>query len=309
MTNASALADMRPATRSVDVGVIGLGAMGAPIAANLAAAGLRVTGYDVDPTRTDRLSACGGEARSSVEALAAEAPVILTLLPSAAALDEVTAAIGRGAFGRSTPPVVAEMSTLSLAAKHRAREALERVGITVLDCPLSGTAVQATAGDLVIYASGDETGTERCQAVFERMARSVHRLGTFGTGTRTKLVANLLVAVHIVSAAEALVLARAAGLDLDRTLAALTDGAGTSRMLEVRGPMMVGAHFDNPSMTLRLFAKDESLIREFAAALGVPVPLFEDASRLLRRASDGGHKDQDTSAVYASLVDELRPQA
>ena len=309
MTNASALADMRPATRSVDVGLIGLGAMGAPIAANLAAAGLRVTGYDIDPARTDRLSASGGEARSSVEVLAAEAPVILTLLPSAAALDEVTAAIGRGAFGRSAPPVVAEMSTLSLAAKESAREALELLGVTVLDCPLSGTAVQAAAGDLVIYASGDEAGINRCAPVFEHMARGVHRLGAFGIGTRTKLVANLLVAVHIVSAAEALVMARAAGLDLEQTLVALTDGAGTSRMLEVRGPMMVDGRFENPSMTLRLFAKDETLIREFAASLGVSVPLFDDASRLLRRASEGGHAEQDTSAVYASLVDELRPQA
>lgn len=277
--------------------------MGGPIARNLVAAGLRVGGYDVVDARNEDHAAAGGTVCASVEELTRDAPIILTLLPSPVALDEVTAGMARAAAGCAEKPVLVEMSTFSEATKQRARDALEHRGIVVLDCPLSGTAIQAAAGDLVIYASGDDAAIDRCEAVFRRMARNVHRLGPFGTGTRTKLVANLLVAVHIVSSAEALSLARAAGLDPDRTLAALTDGAGSSRMLEVRGPMMVREDFDTPSMTLRLFEKDENLIREFAAALEVPVPLFEDASRLLRRASDGGRAEQDTAAVYASLID------
>jgi putative dehydrogenase len=292
-------------TEAVDVGVVGLGAMGGPIARNLAAAGLHVAGYDLEESRRSALSAAGGRAFGSAETLAAEAPVILTLLPSPAALEDITAAIARGARERAAKPILVEMSTFSEATKQRARDALEPLGVAVLDCPLSGTAVQAAAGDLVIYASGDDAAIDRCADVFGSMARGVHRLGPFGTGTRTKLVANLLVAIHIVSSAEALVLARAAGLDLERTLTALTDGAGTSRMLEVRGPMMVREEFTSPSMTLRLFAKDEGLIREFAAALDVDVPLFEDASRLLRRASDSGRAEEDTSAVYASLVEAM----
>jgi 3-hydroxyisobutyrate dehydrogenase-like beta-hydroxyacid dehydrogenase len=113
------------------------------------------------------------------------------------------------------------------------------------------------------------------------------------------------VAVHIVAAAEALYLARAAGLDLTETLAALVDGAGTSRMLEVRGPMMVDPSTEPPSMTLRLFAKDEQLIREYAASVGVELSLFEQASRLLRRAANEGRQEQDTSAVYFSLADSI----
>jgi putative dehydrogenase len=297
--------DSRNGEWSADVGVIGLGAMGGPIARNLVNAGLRVAGYDLERSRRDSFGAAGGTVFESVEALAVEAPVILTLLPSPWALEEVTGAIGRGADGRRDRPILAEMSTLSEAAKQRAHDTLESGGVPVRDCPLSGTAVQAATGDLVVYASGDDAAIDSCQPVFSRMARSVHRLGPFGTGTRTKLVANLLVAVHIVSAAEALLLARAAGLDLVRTLEALTDGAGSSRMLEVRGPMMAGASYDPPSMTLRLFAKDEGLIREFAAALSVPLPLFEDASRLLRRAAEEGRAEQDTSAVFASLADGL----
>jgi 3-hydroxyisobutyrate dehydrogenase-like beta-hydroxyacid dehydrogenase len=194
------------------------------------------------------------------------------------------------------------MSTLATDDKERARVVLEAAGVTMVDCPLSGTAVQAAAGDLVIYASGDDAALDRCDRVFTGMARRVYRLGPFGTGMTTKLVANLLVAVHIVAAAEALSLAQAAGLDLDRTLDALTGGAGTSRMLEVRGPMMVDRAFDSPSMTIRLFGKDEQLIRDLATELHVPVALFEDASRLLRRAEAEGHAEQDTSAVFTILA-------
>jgi L-threonate 2-dehydrogenase len=287
----------------MDVGVVGLGAMGSPIAQNLARAGLRVAGFDIDPARLDALTSAGGYALDSTEALARDCPVILTVLPTPAALEQVTAAIARGALGREEPPVVAEMSTFSIETKTRARDELAADGIVMLDCPLSGTAVQAAVGDLVIYASGDEPAIDRCFPVFERMARGVHRLGAFGTGTRTKLVANLLVAIHIVSAAEALVLASAAGLDLPRTLRALTDGAGTSRMLEVRGPMMLAAGGEPPSMTLRLFEKDEILIQALSDSLGVPVPLFETATRALRQAAANGFAESDTSAVFRSLAE------
>ena len=287
------------------VGVIGLGRMGGPIAANLVRKGSSVSGYDLDPARTTELEASGGIPRASVAGVAAQASVILTLLPSAGALDQVVTDLCiAGTDGRGTERlVVAEMSTLAEATKRAAHDRLAEAGITMLDCPVSGTAVQAAAGDLVVYASGDDTAIERCLPTFERLGRGVHRLGAFGMGTRTKLVANLLVAVHIVSAAEALALASAAGLDLERTLGALIDGAGTSRMLEVRGPMMARAEYDPPSMTLRLFQKDEDLIHAFAGSLGVAVPLFDEASRELRGASAAGHAEHDTAAVFATYMD------
>jgi 3-hydroxyisobutyrate dehydrogenase-like beta-hydroxyacid dehydrogenase len=289
-----------------DVGVIGLGVMGGAIARNLVRAGLSVVGYDIEAARVAAFASAGGSPCPSVEDLAAVAPIILTVLPSPAALasvvDAIIVAVTRRAPG--DVPIVVEMSTLAEADKHAAADRLTSVGVTALDCPVSGTGVQAEHGDLVIYASGDDAAIDRCERAFGAMSRRVVRVGPFGVGMRTKLVANLLVAVHIVAAAEALNLARAAGLDLPDTLAALVDGAGTSRMLEVRGPMMVDPTAEPPSMTLRLFAKDEQLIREYASSLGVELSLFEQASRLLRRAADTGRAEQDTSAVYFSLVDE-----
>jgi putative dehydrogenase len=288
-----------------DVGVIGLGIMGGAIARNLVRAGLHVLGYDLDASRVAAFIAAGGIACASTEELAATVPLILSVLPSPAALDSAVSAISVGVkrLGSGRRPAVAEMSTLAEADKRAAADRLREVGVDMIDSPVSGTGIQAERGDLVIYASGDDATIDRFETAFAAMARRVVRVGPFGVGMRTKLVANLLVAVHIVAAAEALNLARAAGLDLPDTLAALIDGAGTSRMLEVRGPMMVDPSSEPPSMTLRLFAKDEQLIREYAASLGVELTVFEDASRMLRRASAEGRAEQDTSAVYFSLVD------
>jgi 3-hydroxyisobutyrate dehydrogenase-like beta-hydroxyacid dehydrogenase len=290
--------------------VVGLGVMGGAIARNLVRAGLRVAGYDVDASRMAAFTTAGGSACSTAEELAAVVPLILTVLPSPAALESAVAAISTGVLRRGSGdrPAVAEMSTLAEADKRAAAERLREVGVEVIDCPVSGTGIQAERGDLVIYASGDQETIDRFSTAFAAMARRVVRVGPFGVGTRTKLVANLLVATHIVAAAEALNLARVGGLDLPDTLAALADGAGTSRMLEVRGPMMVDPSSEPPSMTLRLFAKDEQLIREYAASLGVELPLFEEASRLLRRAANEGRQEQDTSAVYFSMVDSTEQQ-
>ena len=104
-------------------------------------------------------------------------PVILTLLPSPEALADVTKAVEVGSDTRTDKPIVAEMSTFSEATKLQARDALLSSGVVALDCPISGTAVQAQAGDLVIYASGDDDAIDRCAAVFSGMSRGVHRLG------------------------------------------------------------------------------------------------------------------------------------
>ena len=141
------------------------------------------------------------------------------------------------------------------------------------------------------------------------MSRSIHVLGEFGAATRTKLIANHLVATHIAAAAEALLMARLAGLDMDATLAALTDGAGSSRMLEVRGPMMVGRSYEPASMRLELFLKDLGLIESLAASLGAPTPLFTEVAVAFRAAAAGGESARDTAVVHEWLSRMADPAA
>jgi 3-hydroxyisobutyrate dehydrogenase-like beta-hydroxyacid dehydrogenase len=286
------------------VGAIGLGAMGAPMAGRLVAAGYDVVGFDVDSDRLSSFRATGRTAGSAVDVVR-QADVILCSLPSVTALTSVVEAIeelrtGVTPVAGARPLTVVELSTLSLDARETARVRLAKVGADLLDCPVSGTAIQAAMGDLVVYASGDEAAVERVSHILAALGRSVHRLGAFGAGTRTKLVANLLVSVHIVAAAEAIGLARLAGLDVAAVLDAITDGAGTSRMLEVRGPMMVAEQFGSPSMTVRLFQKDVDLVEAFAADKRAPTPTFAAAAAVFRSAL-AEHSEEDTASVYLVL--------
>jgi putative dehydrogenase len=284
------------------VGVIGLGAMGLPVARALLAAGHRVPGYDVDPVRVMRLAELGGEAAPSPAAVIASAPIVLTMLPSAADLATVCDDIAAGPAG-CVPPgaVLVELSTLGRATKVDARDRLAPFGITVLDCALSGTASQAEQGDLVVYVSGDRAASERCTGALDVIGRSIHYLGEFGAGAATKLVANHLVALHIAAAAEALLMAQRAGLDLDVTLSALTDGAGTSRMLEVRGPAMVSGAYVPASMRMELFLKDLNLIEALGAEVGSPLPLFAAVAAAYRAAAAAGMGALDTAAMFTWL--------
>jgi 3-hydroxyisobutyrate dehydrogenase len=286
------------------VGVIGLGAMGTPVARHLMAAGHSVSGFDIVTDRVGELEAMGGQGTGSIAELAARSGVILTLLPSPAALADVCDALVEATAGRSGQPDVVELSTLGYETKAGARKRLADADISMLDAALSGTAVQAAIGDLIVYISGDRLTMKRCRDVVASIGRAVHDLGAFGNATRTKLVANHLVSVHIAAAAEALLLAQRCGLDPAAVLGALTDGAGSSRMLEVRGPMMAAATYQPPSMRLELFLKDVALIESLGRGVASPTPLFDAAARFFRGAVEEGWAREDTSAVYSWLAEQ-----
>ncbi len=280
-------------TRSV--GVIGLGIMGSAIAANLARAGFRVHGFDVSSRALRHFVRSGGVAATSPAALAAQCSLVITSLPSAKALHSVTGGI------QGKRSVIIETSTLPIEDKVLARDVLERKGITLLDCPLSGTGAQAKTKDLVVLGSGDESAFKRAIPVMKGFSRSHHYLGEFGNGSRMKFVANLLVAIHNVSAAEAFALGIKAGLSPEVIYKVASDGAGASRMLQVRGPQMVAGRYDDATMKVEVWQKDMKIIGEFAAGLGVATPLFNACGALYNAAMAQGFAKQDTASVCAVL--------
>ncbi len=285
------------------VGVIGLGIMGSAISANLVRAGFAVCGTDIAAPRRAALQRAGGRGLRSVRHVAAEARLLLTSLPSAGALHAVAAELVR--YARKGT-VVIETSTLALEDKLRARRTLGVRGIALLDCPLSGTGAQARVRDLVVYASGERAACRRVAPVFEGFARAHHYLGEFGNGSRMKFVANLLVAIHNVSAAEALVLGMKAGLDPKTVLRVVGDGAGGSRMLQVRGPMMIVGRYRPATMSMGMWQKDMRIIRDFAAGLGVETPLFRASAPIYAAALAQGRAAEDTAAVCAVLEKRSR---
>ena len=289
--------------QTADVGIVGLGIMGSAMSDRMIEAGRHVVGTDVDPRRCDELRARGGEVVESPEAVARAASVIVTSLPTDAALvDVLDGPTGLRAAGRPGLTVI-ETSTLSLTAKTSVQRRAAVHGITVLDCPLSGSAPQARAGELVAYLSGDDAAKQVASDALRDVAGTRHDVGMFGNGSRFKLVTNLLVAVHTLAAAEALLLAQRCGLDVDRVLQVVGDSAGTSRMFQLRGPLMAGGLYGEPKVRVHTFRKDLGLIATAAAAAGAPTPLLSTAAAYYEVAEDAGRGEQDAAAVYAVLRD------
>jgi 3-hydroxyisobutyrate dehydrogenase-like beta-hydroxyacid dehydrogenase len=282
----------------ITVGVVGLGIMGSSISANLVRAGIATLGYDVVAKRRGDAKRAGVEPAGSVADLAARAPILLTSLPSSEALIEVANAI---AAAKGKAKIVIETSTLAIAVKEQAREILERAGVTLLDCPLSGTGAQARTRDLAVYASGSRAAYARAIPVFEGFARTHTYLGAFGNGSKMKFLANLLVAIHNVAAAEAVLLARKAGIDPALAVEVLGDGAGASRMLQVRGPMMARGDYTDATMKVGVWQKDMKIIADFARSLGSPTPLFSATASIYDAAMVQGFAEADTASVCAVL--------
>ena len=288
----------RPGAVRGPICVIGLGIMGGAMSANIAKAGFAVTGYDPIAKRRAELGRAGGRPARDVAEAVGDAPIAITSLPSSAVLLEVAAAIAEA--GKPGLAVI-ETSTLPIDVKERARDMLAVRRIVLLDCPLSGTGAQARVRDLSVYASGPRAAVERCAPVFEAFAREHFDLGAFGTGSKMKFLANLLVAIHNVSTAEALVLGMKAGLDPALAVRVLAGGAGGSRMLQVRGPMMARGAYSKATMKVGMWQKDMKIIAEFARALGVATPLFTTTAAIYDAAMAQGHAEDDTASVCAVL--------
>jgi L-threonate 2-dehydrogenase len=280
------------------VGIVGLGIMGGAFAQNLVKAGWQVVGYDIDPARRRTLAKAGVEIAKDAASLAAAVPTIITSLPKPAALDATVKAIADAGV---KPRVIVEASTFTINDKARAERALRKAGHVMLDCPISGTGSQAKTGDLVVYASGDSKAIRKLKPLFAGFARAAHDLGAFGNGSRMKYVANLLVAINNVAAAEAMVLGIKAGLDAQTVLEMVTSGAGNSRVFELRAPMMVKDRYDEATMKISVWQKDMSVIGQFARQIGVPTPMFDASVPVYNKAMKSGYAEQDTAAVCAVL--------
>lgn len=283
------------------VGIIGIGIMGSAMMRNLRQDGFAVVGYDIAEPARDALAAAGGVVARSPRDAAERAAIMITSLPSVAAFDAALSGPDGIAAAAGSGQIVIECSTLPLDAKQRGEAALAAAGKILLDCPVSGTGAQAARKDLVVFASGDEAAFMRCQPVFAGMSRLQKYLGPFGNGTKMKLIANHLVTIHNVAAAEAIVLGIKAGLDPHMIYDVISDSAGSSRMFQVRGPMMAEGRYDQVTATIKTHLKDVAIINQFAADLDCPTPLFATAVPVYAAGMSQGRGQQDTAAVCAVL--------
>ncbi len=280
------------------VGMIGLGIMGGAIARNLVERGWRVIGFDTDAARCAELAHDNVAIADDAGRVARDVPIIMTSLPSPAAVENVAKAIANSG---QPPRIVVELSTLTIADKLRFESILKKAGHTALDCPLSGTGAQAKMRDLVVYASGDSDAIARCAGLFADFAKQNADLGAYGNGSRMKFIANHLVAIHNVATAEAMILAERAGLDPKMVVDMVGPGAGGSRMFQMRAPMMVEGIYEPATMKVSTWKKDMAIIAEFAEDIGCETPLFTLTQPVYTEAMAMGLGDQDTAAVFQVL--------
>jgi len=287
--------------KSQSVAIIGLGIMGSAMARNLIAGGFSVKGYDTDTQVAQKNAENGVFVAATVVDAIQNCDVVLSSLPNEMALKATIDAVEYGSSHIIHGPVFLETSTLSLECKQSARDRLNLLGIEMLDCPVSGTGAQAVKQDIVLYASGNEYAYNSCKTVLRAIARESFFLGTFGNGMRMKLVANLLVAVHNVVTAEALSLAKQAGLSPQKVYEVISSGAGTSKIFELRGPMMVEDTYAPATMKLDVWQKDMALIEAFANSVQADTPVFGATKPIYEMAIKAGLGNMDTAAVCRVL--------
>jgi 3-hydroxyisobutyrate dehydrogenase-like beta-hydroxyacid dehydrogenase len=231
---------------------------------------------------------------------AAGAEAVFTILPTPDAVETTIAGPGGllTVMSRSAPLI--QMSTISPALTRRLADAARSAGIGFLDAPMSGTSAMVERGDCTIFAGGDAALIAACRPVFAAVATRTTHVGPVGSASLAKLAANLLVALNTAALAEALVLGTKGGLPPQRLLDILKDSAGASRMVDVRGPLMVEHRFE-PQMKLELFLKDFRLMLEEAQRLGVALPLTSLTQQLCTAAVSDGRGGDDLAVLITTL--------
>jgi 3-hydroxyisobutyrate dehydrogenase len=243
------------------VGVVGLGIMGRPMAANLLQAGFEVTVWNRTPGRADPLVARGVRIAESPADVAARAQAVVTMVPDTPDVEAVLFGPAGIARGIREGAVVIDMSTISPSATEGFAAELEKQGAEMLDAPVSGGDKGAIAGTLAIMVGGKPDVFERCRPVLDALGKSVVHMGPHGAGQRTKLVNQVVGALHLVALSEGLAFARAMGLDASRVLEVVSSGAAGSWMLTHLGPRALAGDF-TPGFTIHLQRKDLRLAAE-----------------------------------------------
>ena len=282
------------------IGIVGVGLLGSAVASRLLQAKFQVKGYDTDPAQLKLLQGRGLVTAVSPSELASESDAVFTILPSLEAVE--TTILGRGGLVETAPRdcTLIQMSTISPELTRRLETAASTGGLGFLDAPMSGTSAMVERGDCVIFVAGDRSRVEACQPIFDAIARKNHYVGEAGMASLAKLATNLLVGLNTAALAEALVLGAKGGLSPAVLVEILKDSAGASKMLEVRGPLMVNRRFD-PQMKIDLFLKDFRLMLQEGLRLGAPLPLTSVAQQLALASAVAGRGEEDLAAIVTTL--------
>jgi 3-hydroxyisobutyrate dehydrogenase len=281
------------------IGMIGLGKMGMPIARNLLERGFQVTGYR--RSGSPELAAAGGTEAASAAEAAVSADALLSIVPDAAAVEDAICGPAGTLTTLRRGTVHIEMSTIDVQRKARVRDAVRARGGDLLDCPVSGSPGMVAPRLATTFASGDKASVDAVSAVLDAVSGPWVYAGPFGAGTRLKYVANLLLAVHTVAAAEAMALARRAGLDLELVQRTLDGSIASSAIWKQRGPVMAERAWSPAPGPIRTLHPILVQVEDCAAGAGLSTPVFAAAKLAFDRALADGWGDLDIACVHDQI--------
>ena len=281
------------------IGLVGVGKIGLPIAENLIKSGFSVLGYRRSPM-TDFEKAGGVVAKSPAD-VGARADVVLTCMPSSESLQEVIQ--GANGLVKSARPgqTVVELGSHPLGVKSAQIAPLAAKGAAFVDGEVSGTPGMVSARKGVVYLGGDADACKKLEPVIAGFADSCIYFGPFGAASKVKLVNNLLVAVHIAAAAEAMALGLKAGVDIDLMIKAVATGSGGSTQFGIRAPWMAEKRFLPVQGAIPALTHYFDLIGEWADEAGVATPILDRVADLYYQALDKGYGDRDVAVMVEFL--------
>jgi len=281
------------------VGIIGLGKMGLPIAQNLLERGFAVSGFR--RSGSPELAEAGGQPLASPAEVAESADVLLSILPGADDVEEIICG-PQGTLKTLRPGTVhIEMSTVDVNRKARLRDAVRAKGGDLLDCPVSGTPGMVRPRLATTFASGDPDNVEHVRPVLDAVGKWIYT-GEFGTGAHMKYIANLLLAVHTAAAAEAMAMARRSGLDLAQVIQTLDSSIAGSAIWKMRAPMMAERAWSpapGPVATLHPILEQ---IEDYAAQTGLNAPVFTAAKDIFDKAVADGWGELDIACIHDQIT-------
>ena len=278
------------------IGFIGTGVMGKPMASNLLRKGYSLAIVSRYPEKEAPLIAQGAVTTASAQELARRSDVTILMLPDTSTVEQVLFGDGGAALGLRKGSTVIDMSTISPEKTIEFAQRLAAVGCAMLDAPVSGGEKGALEGTLGIMVGGPRDVFEKRRSIFEAMGRTIIYAGPSGCGQKTKLVNQLVGATNLLGAVEGLRLARAAGLDAQTTLQAISSGAASSWMLANLGPKILQGDFA-PGFSIRLQHKDLTLLNEWLAEIGGDFPAAHLVHSLFHQAMEAGLGSEGNQAL------------
>ena len=281
----------------MEIGWIGTGIMGAPMARRLIGGGHRVRVFNRTPERARAMVADGASVASDAAACAAGAEVVFIMVPDT---PDVEATVAKIEPALKAGQLVVDMSTVAPAAERAIAARLKPSGVDYLDAPVSGGDVGAREGTLAIMVGGEANAFERARPLFELMGKRVTHMGAPGAGQMTKLANQIAVALALEAAAEAIKFARAGGLDPARMVEAIGTGAAGSWQLSNLGPKIIAGDY-RPGFFIKLVRKDLRLVTEAAREAGLALPGLALMTSMFNSAAALGHDLDGTQAVAAAL--------